>query len=245
MPSWAPAIINGIWPIARTAARARALVAASGSTTVRREAINENSPPTKKAFPSSRRMVSATLPTVYLRRGGNAHLLDPAPLDVEHGELPLAENDRLTGGRDVAELSHEESGQRLVRALREPEAGQVGELVGAEHAVDEPRVLLPGDRHCGVLVRVVNPQRDIDQARLDRVVLVGDLADQLLDEVLDRHNAIGAAVLVHHDGKVLPSRLKRRKHSVEVQRLRYEDRLPGHPPHWCRGSVGLWYAQQV
>ena len=37
-----------------------------------------------------------------------------------------------------------------------------------------------------------------DRLRLD-VVLVADLADDLLEQVLDRHEARGAAVLVDHD----------------------------------------------
>jgi hypothetical protein len=32
------------------------------------------------------------------------------------------------------------------------------------------------------------------------VVLVADLAEDLFDEVLERHETGGAAVLVHHDG---------------------------------------------
>jgi len=44
MPSCAPAIISGIWFIADSAQRARLEVAASGSITVRRDAISANSP---------------------------------------------------------------------------------------------------------------------------------------------------------------------------------------------------------
>ena len=45
-------------------------------------------------------------------------------------------------------------------------------------------------------------RREGGQDRLDRVVLIGDVADQLLDQVLDRDQAVRAAVLVHHDGHV-------------------------------------------
>ena len=58
------------------------------------------------------------------------------------------------------------------------------------------------------LVDLVDRQLGVDPDRLlvyrfDQrlllVVLVNDLADDLLDQVLDRHEAGGAAVLVHHD----------------------------------------------
>ena len=39
--------------------------------------------------------------------------------------------------------------------------------------------------------------------RLDRVVLVLDVADDLLDDVLEGHDAAQRAVFVDHDGEVL------------------------------------------
>ncbi len=55
------------------------------------------------------------------------------------------------------------------------------------------RFTRPGDQHRAVGL-------DADRLGL-HVVLVLDLADQLLDDVLDRHQPGGAAVLVDHDGE--------------------------------------------
>ena len=122
MPSCAPAIISGISFIARSATRARRLVAASGSTTVRREAIRANSLPTKNALPSSSRTAISELShRSGLRRRHHADLLDPAPLHLDHGELPavlLARVSPATGmwpsraSRKPASVSYGPSGSR-------------------------------------------------------------------------------------------------------------------------------------
>ena len=70
-----------------------------------------------------------------------------------------------------------------------------------------------------------------------RVVLVGDLADQLLDQILDGDHAVGAAVLVDHDGQVGAGRPQRGQHAVEVEALRHEHRLAGDRGH-RRGRPG-------
>src|SRR3954468_7274269 len=87
MPSCEPATITGIWFIARSASRAARDVAASGSMTVRRAAIRENSAPTKNALPSSRSTATSRSTIGRLQRR-DAYLLDAAPIDLDDGELP-------------------------------------------------------------------------------------------------------------------------------------------------------------
>ncbi|OQC37728.1 MAG: hypothetical protein BWX64_01949 [Acidobacteria bacterium ADurb.Bin051] len=55
------------------------------------------------------------------------------------------------------------------------------------------------------------------------VVLVGDLADDLLDQVLDRHQPRGAAVLVDHDRHLLPPGLELAQQLAERLGLRHEE----------------------
>src|SRR5690349_17429909 len=133
MPSWAPAIISGIWFIAESAHRAGLDVAASGSRAVRREAISANSPPTKTPLPISRTIVTRSLVIGGLRRRrDHAHLLDAVPVDFHHGELPAALLERLAHHRDVAQPGEQEAGQRLVRSLGQREPGLFHQLVLAQ-----------------------------------------------------------------------------------------------------------------
>ena len=84
-----------------------------------------------------------------------------------------------------AERRHHEAAHRLVRAGRQRQPGPLGEVGQVEPAVHLGR---PARRH-----------------RLRRgVVLVVDLADQLLDQVLQGDDAGGAAVLVDHHREVVP-----------------------------------------
>src|SRR5256714_13984958 len=231
-PSCDPAIIRGICSIARTASRARLLPAAKGSTMVRRAATTANSPPTKNALPSNRTRTTSSLAMAGLLGQDDPYLLDPAPLDIDHGELPAVLLDRLALDRDVSEPGHDESGQRLVRAVRQPEPGRLRQLVRAYHALDQH----PGRgrrQRYGHLVR----------GRL-QVVLVGDLPDQLLGEVLQGHQTVGAAVLVHHDGQLRVGRLQRLQYAVEVQALRHVHRLPGDHRHRLGAPPGRGYAER-
>src|SRR6478735_4501265 len=61
-----------------------------------------------------------------------------------------------------------------------------------------------------------------------RVVLVRDLADDLLEDVLDRHQAGGAAVLVDDDGDVLSHRLHLREQRVDGLGVGHEVRRAHH-----------------
>ena len=65
----------------------------------------------------------------------------------------------------------------------------------------------------------------LDHRLLD-VVLVLDLADDLLEQVLDRHEARRAAVLVEHDRDVDLAPLELVEQVVDRHRLGDEDRRP-------------------
>ena len=64
---------------------------------------------------------------------------------------------------------------------------------------------------------------DGQHERLLRVVFVADLADDLLDEVLERHDPRGAAVLVDDDGEVDFVALHLAQELVGFLRLRDEE----------------------
>src|SRR6185295_11047774 len=108
MPSCAPAIINGIWFIADRAHRARCDVAASGSMTVRREAISANSPPTNVALPASSSTVIRSSVIGRLQRSDHPHLLDAVPVDLHHGELPPVLLQRLAHHGNVSQAGEQE-----------------------------------------------------------------------------------------------------------------------------------------
>src|SRR6266702_6597305 len=231
-PSCAPAIISGICSIARSARRARFEYPVIGSMTVRRAAISENSPATKNALPSSSTVTTRTLVIRFLRTG-HPDLLDAPALLLDHGELPAALLDRLALDRDVAEPGHDEPSERLVQPLGQPEAGRLGQFVLAYHAVDEQRA-----RHRG------QPAGDLVRRRL-QVVLVGDLADQFLGQVLQRHQTVGAAVLVDDDRHLRAGRLQRLQDAVEVQALRHVHRFARDAGHRLDRPAGRRYPQRV
>ena len=68
--------------------------------------------------------------------------------------------------------------------------------------------------------------READDHRLLGVVLVLDLADDLLEEVLDRDQPGGAAVLVEHDRDVDLAPLELVQEVVDRHRFGHEDRRP-------------------
>src|SRR5262249_18922374 len=112
-----------------------------------------------------------------------ANLVDAAPLRLEHlGEQAVALEGLADGGhapdarQDVA--AH---GLEPLRFDREAEA--IAELVEADLGAEHVRA-----------VALVH-----DRLALD-VILVADLADDLLQQIFDRDEARRAAVLVHDDG---------------------------------------------
>ena len=69
------------------------------------------------------------------------------------------------------------------------------------------------------------------------VVLVGDLADDLLERVFDRHDARNAAVFVEHHGDVVAAPLKLLQQIVDGLRLGHEERLAQKLRPAARGSL--------
>ena len=121
---------------------------------------------------------------------------------------------------DVAELLQHQTADGLVFALGRPESGRVGHLVDAQQPRHLPAVA--GRHHIGC----------------GFVVFVADVADDLLDQVLDRDHAGGAAVFVDHQRGLQPVGPDLRHHVVAVQRRgHHRDRLRqiGQPG---RGALG-------
>jgi len=146
-----------------------------------------------------------------LLRVGNrddAHPGRPTPLHRQHPQQPAARRRSAVGGGggarragkgeglsaryghlvagtgQPAEGRHHEAADRLVRAGRQRQPGPLGEVGQVEPAVHLGR---PARRQLG-----------------HHVVPVVDLADQLLDQVLQGDDAGGAPVLVDHHREVVP-----------------------------------------
>ena len=65
-----------------------------------------------------------------------------------------------------------------------------------------------------------------DRRRLVAVVLVVDLADDLFDDVLDRHQAVGAAIFIHHQRQMNARGLHLRQQIDRAHRWRHEKQFP-------------------
>ena len=89
------------------------------------------------------------------------------------------------------------------------QAGELGDLVQVQLAVDLDRA-------------ADQPLRSSSR----RVVLVADVADDLLDEVLERDDAVGTAVLVDHDREMVAfaAHLRQRRQHVLRARQRLTSR---------------------
>src|SRR5205823_2718831 len=83
-----------------------------------------------------------------------------------------------------------------------------------------------------------------DRGRFAHVVLVADLADDFLEDVLERDEPRRAAELVHHDRQMPGTALEVTELAIERLRLRHESRGPhqilpagaGRPPRAARGA---------
>src|SRR5580698_312851 len=129
-------------------------------------------------------------PRVTIGRGDAVHLAHPDPGDAPpvqlgHRQLPARDFHRLALAGQVPEGGQQIASDGLVRALGQLNAGLLGEVIQVQQAVD---------------LQLAAAQ--LARLALIGVVLVLDLADQLLDQVLERHDARGAAVLVEHDCQV-------------------------------------------
>src|SRR5439155_15602913 len=110
-------------------------------------------------------------------------------LDTFDHELGAARLDRLARLREPAELGDDESAERVV--IGSGFGGRQFEVERLAHVLE---------RNARVHQRLALRHRD-DHLLLD-VVLVADLADDLLYEILDGHEPARAAVLVDDDSDV-------------------------------------------
>ena len=120
---------------------------------------------------------------------------DAAAVHLGHRDRVTGDLDRVARRRELAERREHEARDGLVGPFRQPDRGLLGELVQVEQAVHLDLAL-----------------RQLGGRGLAGVVLVPDVADQLLDQVLEGDDAGGAAVLVDHDRQVraLAAHLRKR-----------------------------------
>jgi hypothetical protein len=99
------------------------------------------------------------------------------------GEAVTSCFDGVAGNGDTAEVVHDEAAEGVVRPVGQSDASLGLEIAAVQEAVDVGAAAGRGSGGTGA-----------------RVVLVADLADDLLDEVLDGDDPVGAPVLVDdHD----------------------------------------------
>src|SRR5581483_5961484 len=162
-----------------------------------------NVPPVVTAMvPPSRARVAATIPTWRdegrahcalalagasggWRLGRHEHGRHAAALDLLGGEAESAEHERLALGGNRPEEAEHEPAHGVPPIPRQLRGEQLAQLV---------------DRQARV--HAVAPAAERLHLALLDVVLVRDLADQLLEQVLERDQARGRAVLVDDDRHV-------------------------------------------
>ena len=134
------------------------------------------------------------------------HLADAVALDVDDREAPAFDRDDLAALRHRAEaLEHEAGDRRELAGLGQRDLVGLAQLRGGGGPVHD---------HGAVA-------HALDRALLP-VVLVLDVADDLLDQVLEGHEAAHRAVLVHHHGHVRAPLLQLLQQLADLLRLRHE-----------------------
>ena len=137
------------------------------------------------------------------------HLVDAPALGVEHLDGQAVDVEPLAHRRHAAEVREQITADRLESLALDVHVEPLRDLVDVDLAAEhEPAVAFVDDR-----------------LRLD-VVLVADLADDLLEQILDGHEAGRAAVLVHDDRnlRLLPLELLQElRHPLG---LGHDDRRP-------------------
>src|SRR6185503_17116691 len=144
----------------------------------------------------------------------DADAADALALDRLHHEARAGCLEGLALAREAPELCGDEAAERVVRLGRldlQPE--RLAHVLERDARVHERLGLGDGEH----------------ELVLD-VVFIADLADDLLDEVLDRHEAGGAAVFIYDDRDVDLVLLHLTKQRVHFLRLRDEDGRPQELP---------------
>jgi hypothetical protein len=134
-------------------------------------------------------------------------------VELDDLEVPALVREPLAHLGDPPEARQHEAGERLVVAIRHGKAGGVEHLVAVQRARQQPLA--------GAL--------DASEAVGWPVVLVVDLADDLLEDVLERDDASGAPVLVDDDGEVAADPPQLGQEVGEVARLRHDERRHHQP----------------
>ena len=113
--------------------------------------------------------------------------------------------------RDVAGEQEHEAAERvdLVLVGRQPRVDRCGELLELDPGIGFPQAVVEHGQH----------------ARLGLVMLVLDVADDLLDDVLDRDQALGAAEFVDDDREVDALAAHPRQQLDHAHRFGHEQRL--------------------
>src|SRR3954453_819746 len=147
------------------------------------------------------------LPARILR---HPHAVDPALVGAIHFEQPAVLCHDRAYFRDAAERGEDHAGDGLVILAAE---------VGVEHLFERIDAQETADQKTSVA--------EVDDGRFFVLVLVGDFADDLLDDVLDGNDAGGAAVFIddHRDLQMLA--LKFAQQVAHLLRFRNEVRRPG------------------
>ena len=220
---WMPGVSKStIWPSGRlTTARMRLRVVCGLSETMAtfwptiwftRVDLPTFGRPTTATNPGLHRLVLRRLPA-------EAHAVDPLALGVHDLDHEAAVVDPLARARDAAE------GRRHQAADR-PHVVAVGER-GLQRLLQPVDVHAAGDQERAVGL-------DADRLRL-QVVLVLDLAHDLLDDVLHRHQAGDAAVLVDGDREGDPAGLELLQQLRDLLRLRHQVGLAHQRPQRIGG----------
>ena len=140
--------------------------------------------------------------------------LDAARIGIEHLDLEIAG----TGNHFAAHRQASDMGDEIAAERLDFLAGFAGDEFLADHRAD---VLEAGARVGDEAVVGLAH----DRRRLVAVVLVVDLADDLFDDVLDRHQAVGAAIFVDHQREMDPRGLHLRQQVDRPHRRRHIEQL--------------------
>ena len=112
------------------------------------------------------------------------HLGDASSLHLRDLDADAVHAHARSDDRDLAQFVHDEAADRVVGAvLGQVDVRAARELVGAQRAGNEESP--------------VGARADADASL---IVLVGDLTDDLFDDIFEGHDAGDAAVLVNDDG---------------------------------------------
>ncbi len=137
----------------------------------------------------------------------DAHEVNASAVRAHHGEAEPAELDRLAFLGQVPQSVHDQAADGVELLVRE---------VAAEVGVE----IFDGRAGLGTELVLAAPK---DARAFVVVVLVVDLADDLLEHVLDGHEPGGTAVLVDDDRHVIAARTKFLQQDIESLALGHED----------------------